>query len=692
MRVKQVMYDQPETLNFCKTLADALEVYKKNQVNCAPIVNDERQVVGILTVFQVLDAIKAGADFRTKIEDIMDTNLVSVDEEAFFDEVCHLPIERLLVLNKEKKLVGVLTRLELINKVYNAFEATERELQVILQSIQNGIVAMDTEGKITHFNRAAEEITGFDREFAIGKKIDLIFGGTGLLSVFNKGIGYHKQKLGNNMVIVKSSPILKEGKNLGTVLVIQDVSEIEYISNELDTVKTLNKELESIIDASSDGILVTDEKGNVLYENKDLISFAPSSNIYSFREENLKDYISEEERKIYDLFKSVLNKKEPLTEVYTGQNGRELIITVQPIKDDNNELLRTVIILKDMTEINMLREEAARNYQELRALRALQFTDGDIVVESPEMVKLFNQVKRVAAVDSTVLITGESGVGKEIIAKQLHLNSNRSNEPFIQINCGAIPDNLLESELFGYEKGAFTGADKEGKIGMLELAQNGTILLDEIGEMPLNLQVKLLRALQEQEIYRIGGRKPIKLNVRLIAATNKDLEAMVREKTFREDLFYRLNVVPIKVPPLRERREDILPLAIHFLKKLNKKYNRNCKLSRETCLLLEQYSWPGNVRELNNIIERLVIMSEDNVINPSYLSEFLGYQSTKRLELEETRKEIVPLETARENLEAELIKRAIDKYGSLRPAGKALGISHSTLLRKARRYGITVQE
>ncbi|MFZ7101822.1 MAG: sigma 54-interacting transcriptional regulator [Peptococcaceae bacterium] len=692
MRVKQVMYDRPETLHYSKTIADALEVYKRNQVNCSPIINDDKQVVGILTVFRVLDSIKAGANFTTKIADIMDTNLVSVDEDAFFEEVCEMPIERLLVLDKQNKLVGVLTRLELINKVYNAFDSTERELQVILQSIQNGIVAFNTEGIISHFNSAAEQITGFQKDYALGKKIDAIFGGTGLLSVFNKGIGYHKQKLGKSMVIVKSSPILKEGKKLGTVLVIQDISEIEHISQELDSIKTLNKELESIIESSSEGILVTDGKGNVLYENSNFSLILNAFHIYSFKGENLKDYISDEEQEIYELFQRMLKTGKTSSQVLPGLCGRELIITTTPIKDDNHVIVRTIFNFKDMSEINRLRDEAARNFQELRALRAQQFADGNIIIQSAPMVKLLNQVKRIAAVDSTVLITGESGVGKEVIAKQIHLNSLRANEPFIQINCGAIPDNLLESELFGYEKGAFTGASREGKIGMFEVADQGTLLLDEIGEMPQNLQVKLLRVLQEQEIYRIGGIKPVKLNVRILAATNKELEVMVREKKFREDLYYRLNVVPIKIMPLRERKEDILPLAIHFLGKVNQKYNRNCKLSQETCYLLEQYSWPGNVRELINIIERLVIMSEDHVITPNYLPETFGYRSSFAHNTEKDDLQIMSLHEARENMEAVMIKKALEKYGSLRPAGKALGISHSTLLRKARHYAITVQE
>ncbi|MBS3970863.1 MAG: sigma 54-interacting transcriptional regulator [Clostridia bacterium] len=687
MKVKQVMYERPETINYHRLIGDVLDVYKRNQVNCAPVVNDDGNIVGILTVFRVLDAIKSGVSLNQKVADIMDTNLTSVYEDDFFEEVRKLPIERLLVMNENKKLVGVLTRLELINKVYNAFDATERELQVILQSIHNGIIAVDMEGRITHFNLAAQRMTGLSGKDAISKKLDVLFSGIDLGNMLETGV--YKQRLGKSMVIIKGSSIKKEGKKLGTVFVIQDVSELEQISKELDSIKTQARELESIVESSSDGILVTDERGKILYENINFTSTLSSFDI-NYRRMDANNHISNTDKTLYELFLTAIKTKESLTKVHTHETGKELIIKITPIIEDK-KVLRVIINLKDMTEINILRDEAIRNSQEIKALRALQFSNGDLIVQSPKMLKIINLAKKLAPVDSTVLITGESGVGKEVIAKEIHLNSNRKNEAFIQINCGAIPDSLLEAELFGYEKGAFTGADKEGKIGMLELANNGTLLLDEIGELPLNLQVKLLRAIQENEIYRLGGRKQIKLDVRIIAATNKDLDRMVKENKFREDLYYRLNVVPIYIPPLRERREDILPLAISFLNKINSKYNRKCKLCQEICFLFEQYSWPGNVRELKNIIERLIIMSEDEIISSSYLPESFGQRQNTSLETDSSNLDIMPLYIARENIEAILIKKAMEKYGSLRPASKALGISHSTLLRKARQQGIMVQ-
>ncbi|MBP1759970.1 MAG: sensor protein, partial [Firmicutes bacterium] len=344
---------------------------------------------------------------------------------------------------------------------------------------------------------------------------------------------------------------------------------------------------------------------------------------------------------------------------------------------------------RDFTELNQLKLQSARFSQELKLLRARE--QKDLIYQSPAMEQVVNEALRVSGVDSTVLITGESGVGKEVIARMIHRNSNRAEGPFIQINCGAIPDQLLESELFGYEKGAFTGANKDGKPGMMELANGGTLLLDEVGDLPLNLQVKFLRALQEQVIYRIGGRIPIKLNVRIIAATNKNLEKMILNNEFREDLFYRLNVVPIYIPPLRERHSDILPLVMHFMDRVNYKYKLQKHISSEVCKIFEAYSWPGNIRELANIVERLVIMSETTTILPGQLpSSFLVEPASNTLQV--SIQQIIPLKEARELVESKLILRALKEYGSLRKAGEALGVDHSTLLRKIKALGISSHE
>lgn len=284
---------------------------------------------------------------------------------------------------------------------------------------------------------------------------------------------------------------------------------------------------------------------------------------------------------------------------------------------DDGEIICYIANYRNLTSLNNMFEEhlayISLNYLELERLRKnLTQTEG-LISSSPNMESVKQMIEKIAKTDATVLIQGESGTGKEVVAKNIHTISERKSSAYIQINCGAIPENLIESELFGYEKGAFTGASTS-KAGLLEVANNGTVLLDEIGEMPLHLQVKLLRSIQTNEITRVGGTSTKQLNVRYIAATNKDLKQLVKEGKFREDLYYRLNVVQIIVPPLRERKEDIPLLFQHFLEKFNRKYNKNLQVSSGALKLLKEYTWPGNVRQLENVVEQLAILVENTLI------------------------------------------------------------------------------
>lgn len=309
----------------------------------------------------------------------------------------------------------------------------------------------------------------------------------------------------------------------------------------------------------------------------------------------------------------------------------------------------------------------------------------DIIAESPEMKNLLALVNRIAAYDSTVLILGESGVGKEVIANFIHLNSSRSHEPYIKINCTAIPESLLESEFFGYEPGSFTGALRQGKAGIFEVADNGTVFLDEIGDLPLSLQGKLLRVLQEGEVMRIGGTKIRKVNLRIITATNKSLLGLVNKNLFREDLYYRLNVIPILIPPLRERRDDIVSLLNYFKEKYQIKFLIRKYFTPEAYDLLINYEWPGNVRELRNVVERLFVMTEpDDVVTPAALIKG-GFLQTRNLQITGSYMvvhDVGLLKDAINELEKLMIELAFQKYGSVQEVAKILGINPSTLWRK----------
>ncbi len=325
-----------------------------------------------------------------------------------------------------------------------------------------------------------------------------------------------------------------------------------------------------------------------------------------------------------------------------------------------------------------------------------------IVGKSEQMQNIFQLINKVAKSDSTVLITGESGTGKELVAKAIYRLSKRKDKLFIPINCGAIPEDLMESELFGYSKGAFTGASTN-KIGKIQAANDGTIFLDEIGEMPLNLQVKILRLIQEKEIQPVGANKPLKVDIRIIAATNRNLEELVKEKKFREDLFYRLNVIPIHIPPLRERKEDIPLLAKHFFKKFVKKYDKENELecfSKETLLLLENYHWPGNVRELENVVERIVVLKDSGVILPYDLpSKFFENEFFEDINISNDKEYLnsliklsddgINLKEVIDNLETTLIMQALEKTGGVKEkAAKLLNIKRTTLIEKLKRKNL----
>ncbi len=306
-----------------------------------------------------------------------------------------------------------------------------------------------------------------------------------------------------------------------------------------------------------------------------------------------------------------------------------------------------------------------------------------VIAESPAMKGILSTVSRIARLDTTVLITGESGTGKEVIADYIYKMSTRVEKSYIKINCAAIPENLLESELFGYDKGAFTGADSKGKIGIFELAHGGTLFLDEIAEVPIHLQAKLLRALQEREIMRIGGKKTIPVDVRIIAATNVNLKEAVNEGRFREDLFYRLNVIPVELPPLRNRKEDIESLAEYFIEEFYAKYNIKKTLSEKVLEELKKSSWPGNIRELRNVIERVVVSFEGEKITLMQIRSLINNGAAKRNNL---KNKDISLGQLLEEYEREIIANYLEEYSSASEVARKLQIDKSTISRKIKKY------
>jgi len=566
-------------------------------------------------------------------------------------------------------------------------------IQTVLDSVYNGIAACDTEGRIILINRAAARVAGMSQEDALGRRVEQVFPGTGLPEILRtkENKPHQKLKLRDRTFLSNRSPIFnQDGVLVGAIGVFQDISELEQVLLALKKEKELTRELQDIIESSYDGIWITDGKGYTLHLNSsyERISGIKKEEVLGRHMQELVDegYFSD------SVTLHVLKKKERVTIMHEiRRTGKRVLITGNPIFNEHGEIERVVTNVRDITELLMLKQEledkereAARYQNELVHLRA-GHVEKDVVVESQQMRQIYDLATWVGQVDSTVLILGESGVGKEVVARTIVRSSERRDEAFIKVNCGAIPESLLESELFGYEKGSFTGADRKGKLGMFELAHQGTLLLDEVAEIPLNLQVKLLRAIQEQEIMRVGGTKPVKLDVRLIAASNKDLETLVKSGQFREDLYYRLNVIPIVVPPLRERPEDIPPLIEHFLCKYNDRYKMQKTIKPEVVERLLHYNWPGNVRELQNIVERMLVLTREQVVGlhnlPLQIKPLVDEERRFFVEVPE----VIPLKDALFQVEKKLILRAIQKYGTTRRAAEALGVDQSTVVRKFQR-------
>ncbi|MFZ5650343.1 MAG: sigma 54-interacting transcriptional regulator [Bacillota bacterium] len=566
-----------------------------------------------------------------------------------------------------------------------------RQFKDFIDSLYNGAIIIDENKRIVVFNRAACRIFNIEEESALGQIVTDVLPNTRLPMVLETGeasIGV-KFNLGEVVVLSNHTPIRINQKIAGAIAIFQDISDLEKVSHQLKTYQELAAELNAIFENSYDGIYVTDASGKTLRVNNSYqrITGLTLSQVLG---KNMRDIVSQGLISESITFK-ILKLKKTLTIKQTISTGKEILVTGTPIMNEKGEIIRVVTNVRDMTELNNLQKKLEQSLElkahyerELSKLRNKYEGRQKIIAQSKLMHNVVEMATRLSRVDATVLILGESGVGKELIAQLIHDNSARSGRgAFIKLNCGAIPGDLLESELFGYEEGAFTGARKGGKAGLFEIADGGTIFLDEIADFPLNLQVKLLRVLQEGELTRLGGTNTVKIDVRLISATNKDLKKMVQERLFREDLYYRLNVVPLTIPPLRDRKEDILALIVHYLNYFNKKYETGKSLHPNTIDILLKYHWPGNARELINTLERLVVTMADDMIFQEDLPSFLMQGGDEIIN-----EPAASLEKAVCNLEKLMILKALKEHKSTRKAAEALKISQSAVIKKAKKHGI----
>jgi len=467
----------------------------------------------------------------------------------------------------------------------------------------------------------------------------------------------------------------------GLLVILRETDKALQSLEEITHLEETIQELNEIIDLSADGLVSVDNQGILLrmnraYENiigVRACDFVGRPAIELKKQGYLPDIVS----------LHVLKDMQPKN-LFVQLRDRDVLLTGRPVFNSDGDFIRIVANVRDLTELNSLKEELKKYHEltdryetELKQLRAREFAT-DLVSRSPQMKKVVDMATQASQAEATVLISGETGTGKEIVARIIHRSGLRKDSPFITVNCAALPETLLEAELFGYEGGAFTGAQRRGKMGLFEAAQRGILFLDEVAELSDSMQAKLLRAIQEKKVRRIGGTREIDLDLRLIAATNKDLKELVEQKKFREDLYYRLNVIHIRIPPLRQRSEDIPLLAEHFLKYFNTKYGTHKELSSRTAESLVHYHWPGNVRELENIIERLVIFESSSSPDAELLPNRIA--SGENSSAEASLREIV------EQAEQDAVLRAYEQCRSTRKAAARLRISQATLCRKLQKY------
>jgi PAS domain S-box-containing protein len=469
-------------------------------------------------------------------------------------------------------------------------------------------------------------------------------------------------------------------------------------AEEVERLRKLNREYEVMFESSLDGLVITDGTGRLLRANRSYLGISGA------KEEDVVGRTVQElaERGFFSASATQLavENRRPVTAEQIFQNGAvRTLNTANPVFDDKGALLRIVTNVRDMSAVHKLETElkeardSADRYAAILESMNRRARREHYTAASAGMRGVFRRALEYASAAAPVLITGESGTGKEVAADFMHNHSPRRDKPLLKINCGAIPEQLLEAELFGYEGGAFTGARKQGRIGLFEAASEGTVFLDEVGELPPPLQVKLLRFVQDREFYRLGGNRLITVDARIMAATNRSLEDMVEQRSFRADLFYRLNVLSLYVPPLRKRSEDIVPLAHFFLRRFKSRYGRQKTLSPQVCAAFEHYAWPGNIRELENLLERLSIVNTGPVILPEHLPRRMSGEAVRRADDDAQGKPdpgaaAVSYREARESFERDYWIKSLKRYTSYREAAVALGVDHSTIVKKAARYGI----
>lgn len=686
MLARMIISPNSACCNHKTTLKEASALLSTG-ISSIPVIDDLCKVRGVLTAASISGALLEDASLDTGIERFIEEAIL-INEGAFINGLIKYPLERVVVVDSESKFLGIISLEKLVENLLQERDKVSGNLNAILAASSNSILSIDTQGNITYLNAKAAKLLNISEENAVGKPVNNFIPDSKLPEIVRTGESQIGQKFvyQGKICISNRTPIVQKGNIVGAVAVFQDITELENAMEELDNVNKYKDILETVVENDYDSIVVVDSEGIITMFNKAYEQFLGVS-----KEQAIGRHVTDviENTRMHLVAKTGIPEMGEIQKIA----GHEMICNRVPITKEGKiwgaigkVMFQDVKDYKAFVEkISKLQVELDYYKEMVNKIQGTYYTFENIIGSSPEMIEVKEMAMRVAKSHSTVLIRGESGTGKELFAHSIHYASLRRNGPFIKVNCSAIPENLLESELFGYDEGAFTGAKKGGKIGKFELAHKGTILLDEIGDMPINMQIKLLRVLQEKEIERVGGTTATPVDVRVIAATNRNLEELINEGKFRLDLFYRLNVVELKIPSLRQHKSDLEELLYYHLGKISSRMGYPAPvIDQEALSYIMNYDWPGNVRELENVLERCLNFIDNNVIRagnlPYHIRNLKQGSESNALELKNHLEEMERLT---------IINALKTCAGNRVKAAKMLGISRAGIYQKIDKYGIT---
>lgn len=622
LTVGQMMNKNFKVLHFEDSLRTVINYYQNYKISTLPVVDEYENLIGVFPRKRLFKALLENSNLDRPCGPYMVNNPVFVTVDRTYDEyslvlrVTKSQVDNVVVLDHSNKVAGMIGTAEYLHESLNFINASSAMLESLFRVNNEGIIITDKESRILRINPAAERMFQLNFYKDKGKNLKEILPEIIISDELYIGL---KGTIRSLPVVINQVPIIENGDQIGTSFAFLDISDIEKIAQELEIVKGLQSTIDGVLNAASDGVFVSDISGTVKYVNERACKLVSQTS---------EQIIGKPIQGLLQTESTIKIAKSGSAEVDSYNiNGKKCIVSHIPFRKSNDtDAEITGIISTVYLNDNAVTEEIARKWfflnqqvqyyrDELEKRSTVSSRFDQVVTNNPEFKKIKKEAIFIARSSSTVLLTGESGVGKDMFARGIHEASPRAKCPFVKVNCVSIPETLFESELFGYAPGSFTGALKNGKSGYFERANTGTIFLDEIGDIPLAIQAKLLQVLQEKEFVRVGGTSKQNVDVRIITATNRDLREAVAKKTFREDLYYRLNVIEFHLPPLRERSEDIIPLAEVFIEKYNRILGSKVTgISEQAKKALQNYSWLGNIRELENAIERAANYAWDGEI------------------------------------------------------------------------------